>query len=554
MYLDPRMPPVDQVVLRDALERQARERPDKIFVVFEDGTHWSYAQTWDITCRTSNALRQLGVKQGDKVVSWLPNGPEALRVWFGLNCLGAVLVPINLSYRGRLLEHVLRNAEPALIVVHAELVSRLDDVAHGSLQKAVVIGGEASLAGIETFNVLALNSDDSMPPALDSPIAPWDTQSIIYTSGTTGPSKGVLSSYFHLRCMSMALQDMSENDRYFINLPLFHVGGTMPVTAMLLHGGSIVIVRAFDTERFWSIVREHSVTSSIVLGAMAGFLLKCPPASGDRHHTLRCVTIVPYNETAVAFGQRFGCDLYSHFNMSEVSMPICTEANPTAMGSCGFPREGVSLRVVDENDCEVSPGTVGELLVRTDSPWAMNHGYNGNPEATAQAWRNGWFHTGDGFRVDTEGRFTFVDRIKDAIRRRGENISSAEVEAEVVAHPFVKEAAAVAVPSEYGEDDVLIAVVLIEGAVLDAAELLRFLLPRMPHFMVPRYVRFLDDLPRTPTHKIQKHVLRAMDSAGVWDREHAGIFVKSERIGAQQETPNDRSQGHTPSVLGSNRC
>ena len=532
MNIDPRMPPVDQVVQRDALERQARERPDKVFAVFEDGTRWTYAQTWDIACRTANALRRLGVQQGDKVVTWLPNGPDALRVWFGLNCLGAVLVPINLSYRGRLLEHVLRNAAPALIVVHAELVDRLDDVEHGSLRTAVVVGGTALPAGIEARDASALDSDDATPPVLDRPIAPWDTQSIIYTSGTTGASKGVLSSYFHLRCMGMSLQDMNENDRYFINLPLFHVGGTMPVTAMLLRGGSVVVVRAFDTERFWPIVREHGVTSSIVLGAMAGFLLKRPPAAEDRGHTLRCVTIVPYNETAVAFGKRFGCDLYSHFNMSEVSMPIRTEANPPAMGSCGFPREGVSVRVVDENDCEVPPGTVGELLVRTDCPWAMNHGYNGNPEATALAWRNGWFHTGDGFRVDAEGRYTFVDRIKDAIRRRGENISSAEVEAEVVAHPLVKEAAAVAVASEHGEDDVLIAVVLAEGAVLDAADLLHFLLPRMPHFMVPRYVRFVDDLPRTPTHKIQKHVLRAMDPAGVWDREQAGIVVKSQRIGA----------------------
>ncbi len=219
--------------------------------------------------------------------------------------------------------------------------------------------------------------------------------------------------------------------------------------------------------------------------------------------------------------------------MSEVSVSLRSGANPPTIGSCGLPREGVMARVVDENDCEVPQGTVGELVLRTDCPWEMNHGYNGNPEATALAWRNGWFHTGDSFRVEADGSFSFVDRIKDAIRRRGENISSAEVEAEVMAHPLVKEAAAVAVPSEYGEDDVLVAVVLVEGGVLDPADLIHFLVPRMPHYMVPRYIRIVQDFPRTPTHKVQKHVLRAMDRSGdVWDRETAGISVKATRIGS----------------------
>ena len=537
MNIDPRMPPLDEIVLRNALERQARERPDKVFAIFEDGTCWTYRQTWETALRTANALRQLGVKQDDTVVCWLPNGPDALRVWFGLNCLGAVVVPINLSYRGRLLEHVIRNAAATLIIVHAELAERLDEIDHASLTSAVVVGGTAVPAGLTLYPSDVLDSEDGTPPELQRAIAPWDTQSIIYTSGTTGASKGVLSSYFHLRCMGMSLQDLGENDRYFVNLPLYHVGGTMPVTAMLLRGGSVVVVSAFDTERFWTIVRENGITSSIVLGAMAGFLLKRPPSTLDRGHTLRCVIIVPYNETALAFGKRFGCDLYSHFNMSEVSIPIRSIANPSALGNCGIAREGISVRVVDENDCEVPLGAFGELVVRADCPWALSHGYNADPKATAQAWRNGWFHTGDGFKVDADGQYTYVDRIKDSIRRRGENISSAEVEAEVMTHPLVTEASAVAVPSEHGEDEVLIALVLAEGATLEPAELIRFLLPRMPHYMVPRYVRFLPKLPRTPTHKVQKYLLRAMGTTGeVWDRDLAGVVVKSTRVGATRMT------------------
>ncbi len=537
MNIDHRMPPIDEIVLRNVLERQARERPDKVFAIFEDGTRWTYLQTWEHALHTANALRALGVKQDDTVVTWLPNGPDALRVWFGLNCLGAVMVPINLSYRGRLLEHVLNNANASLIIVHAELAGRLDEIDCACLKNAVIVGGEAHVSSLTLHAASALDSDDIEPPKLLRPIAPWDTQSIIYTSGTTGASKGVLSSYYHLRCMAMAVQDMGENDRYFVSLPMFHVGGTMPVTAMLLRGASVVVVRAFETERFWPIVREMGVTSCIVLGAMAGFLLKRPPSSDDRNHTLRCITVVPHNETAVAFHKRFGCDLYSHFNMSEVSMPIVTEANPPTMGACGVPRAGMTVRVVDENDCEVPVDTVGELVLRADCPWSMSHGYNRNPQATAEAWRNGWFHTGDGCKVNADGQYTYVDRIKDSIRRRGENISSAEVEAEVMAHPSVKEASAIAVPSELGEDELLVAIVLAEGATLDPAELVYFLVPRMPHFMVPRYIRFMLELPRTPTHKVQKYLLRDMAVSGdVWDREQAGIVVKGARIGASSTT------------------
>jgi crotonobetaine/carnitine-CoA ligase len=532
-YLDPRMGPLDEIVLRDALERQARERPDKLFAIFEDGTSWTYRETLDSALRTANALRRLGVQQGDKVLSWLPNGKDALRVWFGLNCLGAVVVPINIAYRGRLLEHVVHNAEAKLIVAHAELADRLNDIDRAVLATAIIVGGSASPQGLEVLPAAALDCDDATPPVLARPIAPWDTQSIIYTSGTTGPSKGVLSSYFHLRSMGIALPELTENDRFLINLPLFHVGGTMPITAMLLRGGSIVVVRGFETERFWSIVREENITATILLGAMVGFLHKRPPAAEDRGHPLRWATIAPYNDAAVSFGTRFGCDVYCHFNMSEVSVALRSGANPPIIGSCGLPREGVTTRVVDENDCEVPQGTDGELVLRTDCPWEMSHGYFRNPEATALAWRNGWFHTGDSFRVESDGCFTFVDRIKDAIRRRGENISSAEVEAEVMAHSLVKEAAAVAVPSEHGEDEVLVAVVLVESAVLDPADLIHFLVPRMPHYMVPRYVRIVEELPRTPTHKVLKHVLRAMDiSAEVWDREKANIPVKATRIGS----------------------
>jgi crotonobetaine/carnitine-CoA ligase len=269
-----------------------------------------------------------------------------------------------------------------------------------------------------------------------------------------------------------------------------------------------------------------------LLGVMASFLEKMPQRPDDAESPLRLAFMVPLAGDIAAFSRRFGCDIYTIFNMTEISTPVISEANPLVRGTCGKARAGVEVRLIDENDCEVPVGEIGEMMIRTDRPWAMNSGYYRNPEATARAWRNGWFHTGDAFRKDADGYFHFVDRMKDAIRRRGENISSFEVEAEVCAHPDVREAAAVGVPSEFAEEDVLVVVAPVEGRSLDPAALLDFLRGRMAHFMVPRYVRVLDELPKTPTAKVLKHELRAQGvTADTWDREAVGLRVKAEPIG-----------------------
>lgn len=532
-HLDPRMPAPETCIQRYMLERWAAEQPEKVFAIFTDGSSWTYAETLRQAITTANALRALGVRQGERVMCWLPNGADCLRVWFGLNYLGAVFVPLNLAYRGNLLQHAVKLSEARLGIVHADLHQRLGEIERGTLEEIVVLGGRGdAVQGLTVHQGDRLASHDVRPPALDRPIAPWDLQSIIFTSGTTGPSKGVMSSYLHLYSMAAAAPFLRRDDRYMINLPMFHSGGVMPVTAMLIHGGAIVMVDAFDTEAFWPTVRRTGITTAILLGVMGGFLLKRPPSPDDKDHTLRTCTYVPLNETAPQFHERFGTEVHTHFNMTEISMPIVSSPNPTALGSAGKPRAGVQVRLVDENDCEVPVGAVGEMVVRTDCPWAMNHGYAANPEATAAAWRNGWFHTGDGFRRDEEGNYYFVDRLKDAIRRRGENISSFEVESEMLAHPAVREAAAVAVKSEIAEDEVLGIVALKEGAAFDPAEFIEFLRPRMAHFMIPRYVRVVDGLPRTPTAKIEKVKLREQGlTPDTWDRDKAGISIKREKIG-----------------------
>ena len=536
--LDPRMPPPDRCVLPMILAHHARATPDRTFAVFEDGGTWSYAETQNQSLRVAAGLNAAGIRQGDTVLIWLPNGPRALAAWFGTNHLGAVSVAINTAYRGRLLAHVAGNSDARVAIVHADLLDRLlEENCRGALatiftapDKAVSEASRFAAHGITLLPYTALDGD---PTSVTVPhLQPWDLQSICYTSGTTGPSKGVLSSYLHLHTMGWhCTGGVTPDDRYLINLPLFHVGGTLYVSGALARGASIALIGPFDTASFFEICRRTGATQCLLLGAMAGFLARTPPGPQDRTHGIRRAGIIPLGEDAPAIAQRFGFELVTLFNMSEISAPIVSAPNPSLRGTCGTLRPGIDARIVDENDCEVPHGTVGELVLRSDTPWTMSHGYHRNPEATARAWRNGWFHTGDAFRRDEAGNFFFVDRVKDAIRRRGENISSFEVETEILAHPAVQEAAAVGVPSELGEEELLGVVVVKPGHTVEPAELIAFLSGRMAHFMVPRYIRFVDALPKTPTSKVEKHALRAEGVTDqTWDREAAGMKLKRESL------------------------
>jgi crotonobetaine/carnitine-CoA ligase len=521
-------------VLRYALEHWTARQPDRVFAVFEDGEQWSYEETLARTRRLAAALQSLGLAQGDHVVVWLPNSKEALLAYFAVNYIGGVYVPINTAYRGPLLAHVIGNSDARVILAHGTLAARLEDVDRARLETLVVVGGvPPAIEGMRILDFEAIQRTTGEPSEPPVPIEPWHTQSIIYTSGTTGPSKGVLSSYLHAYASmnDEAWYCVGPEDRFLVNMPFFHIGGSFIVYSMLCRGASIALTEGFRTDRFWQVARETDSTVVFLLGAMAAFLQKEPPAATDSEHPLSTVFIVPFTEDAVQFADRFRVDVYTIFNMTEVSTPIISEANPKTGGYCGKARTGFELRVVDDNDNEVPDGEVGELILRADRPWTLNHGYYKNPEATATAWRNGWFHTGDFLRRDSEGGYHFVDRKKDAIRRRGENISSAEVEAVVIEHEAVQECAAIAVPSEWGEDEVMVILALKAGRELAPERLLDYLLPRMAHFMVPRYLRFLAELPKTPTTKIQKSELRRQGvTEDTWDREAAGIEIKTERL------------------------
>ena len=529
---DPRIPPRATCVLRYALDKHAHDTPDKTYVIFGDGTSWSYAETQERTRGRALALQNLGIVQGDHVAAWLPNGAEALVTFFAVNYIGAVFVPINTAYVGTILEHVIENCGAKILVAHGSLVARLRDVRLAALAQLVLIGPDAEVpAALTSVRFETCGGGTLQPPA--QPIEPWHTQAVVYTSGTTGPSKGVLMSYLHL--FSNAGPEtwpfVTGDDRFLINMPVFHIGGIGLPFVMLARGGSIALWENFKTDEFWNFVRGTECTAAFLLGVMATFLLKEPASPRDREHGLRLALMVPLTESASDFRTRFDVDIYTIFNMTEISSPIVSAPNPTVLGTCGTKRDGVDVRLVDDNDCEVPVGTVGEMVIRADRPFAMMHGYLNNPEATARAWRNGWFHTGDAFRMNADGHYFFVDRIKDAIRRRGENISSFEVEAEVVAHADVQEAAAIGVPSPHGEDDVMIVVAPVAGHSIDEPALIEFLKARLPYFMVPRYVRVMAELPKTPTAKVQKVGLRADGiTPDTWDRETDQITIKREKL------------------------
>ena len=516
-------------MVRYLLDRWAQERGDQTYAIFDGGETFTYGEIRARVISVAVGLARLGVSQGDHVFCWQGNTVEMLLTYYAINYLGAVYVPVNTAYRGGVLEHVIANSDAQVGVVHVDLLPRLQGAKLAALKQLVCVGGEvpadAPLPCV-TFSTLAGAEADL--PALKRPIEPWDTQSIIYTSGTTGPSKGVLSSYLHMYTNPgpESWYFITGADRFLVNMPFFHIGGMGLSFAMLARGGSIVVPERFSTDSFWPMVRKYEVTAVFLLGVMATFLLKAPQGPLDRDHRVKKCFIVPLSASAEEFHQRFGLDVYTIFNMTEISSPIVSEPNPKVRGTCGKVRKGVEVRLVDENDCEVALGEVGEMLVRTDRPWAMNSGYYKAPEATARAWRNGWFHTGDAFRQDADGFFFFVDRMKDAIRRRGENISSYEVEQVLVSHPQVENAAVFPVRSELAEDEVMAAVVLRPGAKLAYEALLDYCQPRMPYFAVPRYLEFVDALPVTENGKVTKYKLRERGvTAATWDREKAGYKI-----------------------------
>jgi len=525
------------------LSRQALALGEKPFVQFENETPWNFRAVDQGAHRVANALAGLGVKHGDRVLVMVPNSVEFLLIWFGISRLGAVLVPINTAYRGAFLEHVIRNSAARVFLIDREYLP-------------VLQASEGMVPKIDTVVLLDVSRQGGAPPRfsrlravpfdalLDHPPTPVDVDvtyrdvgAIMYTSGTTGPSKGVLMPHAHLYLFGLGAVEalrLTPDDVYYCCMPLFHANALfMTAYACLIAGCRLVLTKVFSATRWLDHVRQFGATVTNTLGVMTEFIYRQPPRPEDSDNRLRVMLAVPIApEWAEDFQRRFRTKLIEGYGMTEVNIPTYMPYDQGLRArSCGKVLDRwFEMKIVDpETDEELPPETVGEIVVRPKEPWCFMVGYNDMPEKTVEAWRNFWFHTGDAGKCSADGYFSFVDRIRDCIRRRGENISSYEVEAVLNSHPAVAESAVVAVTSEIAgrEDEVKACAVLRPGASLTPEALLDYCQLRMPYFAVPRYVEFLPELPKTPTEKIQKHKLRDRGVlAGTWDREAAGYKVR----------------------------
>jgi carnitine-CoA ligase len=517
--------------LASVLEARATDLPDTVLIhELPTGLRRTFAETRDHVAGFAGALAAGGVAKGDRVAVISSNRVELLDTWLACGWLGAVAVPINTASKGLQLSHVLGNSDPRLVVVEEELLGRLDDVDADlpSLDRVWVIGElpSSSLLGVKCEPFPA--PGDPIPAG---DVGPGDTLSILYTSGTTGPSKGVMCPHAQLYWYGVNTVrhlDVRSDDVLYTILPMFHMNALNTFWQAMLCGTTYSFGRRFSASGFWREIQASEATVTYLLGAMIHILLKRDPSPADREHRLR-VALAPATpaDLVEVVRERFGVCCFEGYGSTETSVTHSNRVGGFVPGAMGRPLPGIEAKVVDENDCEVSSGTPGELVFRAREPYAFSTGYWRMPEKTVEAWRNLWFHSGDRVVVDEEGVFRFLDRIKDAIRRRGENISSFEVERELQLHPDVETAAVVPVPSELGEDEVMAFVILRAGVDPDPVEIVRHLEPRLAYFAIPRFLEFVDVLPLTENGKVQKFELRARGVGPLtWDREAAGIELR----------------------------
>ena len=506
------LPPLGERTIGAVLAKAIARSPDKI-ALEEHGRALTYRQTVDEALCIAGGFGALAVGRQEPVLLMLDNSIDYVLAWLALGLTARVEVPVNTAYVGTILAHIVNNCGARVMVIEARFLPVLSQIADRleRLDVVVVRGGDGSEPLPQRFRRMSFDALRAAPEAV-AKVEPWDLIGIMYTSGTTGLSKGVRVTHAHAYGYSTpeVYGACGENDKNLVVLPLFHVGGQWKgVYNALIAGASAAIFPRFSAQNFWNDVRAFGCTYTLILGAMAEFLLRQPPRPDDADHTLKRIVLVPVPNDLDGFRRRFGIETVSSaYGSTEGSVVLLSPIGGAEPGKIGWCRPDIEARLVDENDLDVPQGSSGELVIRAKEPWVLMAGYHDVPQATEEAWRNLWFHTGDVMRQDDRGMYAFVDRRKDAVRRRGENVSSFEVEQEIISHPSVKECAVVAVPSDATEDDILACVVMVDDQPIDGPSLRDYLRSRLPSFMVPRYVRFVDSLPKTPTEKVRKQALR----------------------------------------------
>jgi crotonobetaine/carnitine-CoA ligase len=522
--------PVEEQTLPALLERQARAYGAKPLLRF-GAIERSFAQVAEDAARAAGDLAAGGVAPGDRVALLCENRIELLDLVLGCAWLGAVAVPLNAALRGPQLTHALTNSGACRIAVDGGLLQAL-----GSIELPPTLEAVWALDDADT----ALPCPVSAPPAgaaalpRSPAIAPGDTLAILYTSGTTGPAKGVCCPQAQFYWWGICVGEMlgiGEDDVCYTCLPLFHTNALNAFVQALVAGATFHIGPRFSASRFWPSLTEAGATVTYLLGAMVNILAARPPDPAERSHRVR-VALAPGTPVTLfdAFAARFGVQLVEGYGSTETNCAIAAPWTAQRAGYMGPVRDGFEARVVDEHDVELPAGEAGELVLRSTEPFSFATGYFAMADRTVEAWRNLWFHTGDRVVRDADGWFRFLDRLKDAIRRRGENISSFEVEHVLLRHPAVVAAAAFPVPSEMAEDEVAAAIVLEQGAAVEPHELIEHCIPLLAYFAIPRYLEFVDELPLTENGKVRKAVLRDRGiTPAMWDREAAGVQIRRDR-------------------------
>ena len=500
--------PIAQRTLVHLLRWQAEQFGDRPFARIE-GAQWTHADPVRHAAARASALKAAGIQRGDRVALMCGNRVEFLETVLACGWMGAVVVPVNTALMAAQLEHILRDSGACLLVTQAAFVDRLPQTLPATLQRIWLVDAPTAAVppGLPTEAWPAPGA-----PEAAAELGPEDLFAILYTSGTTGAPKGVMcphAQYLAWGLNTARVLGLAESDVLCTTLPMFHINALNTYAQAAVTGCQGVWLPRFSASGFWPAMQQAQASVIYLLGAMVPILLAQPAGEQERAHRVR-IGLGPGVPQAGAqdFHGRTGVRLMEGYGSTETNFVLSAVAGAPADGTMGQVQPGFHARVVDGHDVSLPDGTAGELVVRADEPYAFALGYWGLPELTVQAWRNLWFHTGDRVLRQPDGRFRFIDRLKDAIRRRGENISSWEVEQVLQSHPAVAEVAVFPVRSELAEDEVMAALVARPGQALDVAELWSFCEQRLPRFAVPRYLDIVDDLPRTANGKVRKFVLR----------------------------------------------
>jgi len=521
-------------VVHQVLKEKVKQYGNREFFRFKDQT-FGYEDFDRESDKVAAGLQGLGVRKGDKIAIMMRNRPEFLFLWFGLSKLGAIQVPINTAHKGYLLTYMVDKADCRILVTESLFLDRVGPVLKDLLrvEKVLIIGElDEPIPKLDKSTLYYREVVDNNGQYDKVEVLWSDPFIIMFTSGTTGPSKGSLMPHNYALYMGEIIWDAAEYDEkdcLYNALPLFH-GNAQLLSVMpgLMSGARMVLAERFSASQFWDDIKRYRCTEFNYIGGILPILFKADPKPDDANNPLRVV----FGGGAPmalfeAIEKRFGVTLIEGYGLSEIGLPLMNTLKERKPCTCGKPRNDCMVKVVDDNGIEVGPQTAGELLIRPLNPYSMLLEYYKMPEKTVEAWRDLWFHTGDYLYCDEEGYFHFVDRKKDALRRRGENISSYEVERVINSHPAVSESAAVAVKSDIGEDEVMVCLTLKARQRLTPEEITDYCQEHMAYFMIPRYFRFMEALPKTPTERIEKYKLREEGiTQDTWDREKAGYKLK----------------------------